>query len=1382
MSSNTDTKSAESDEILELTKQFQSNKKDESLHFYSKTIKPSQSFKNLITFEDKFIICANEQGFLFIYDIQNIRQIKLIKQQRFHNRILNLILLKQVVVDSDESVIRFGICDEYSIFKEYKFNVINSIIEVLKGEELYFSELDLNNTGININSFMKFDCIDTIEEGEGKEDKKLVTFNHNSILLLTKEDNIHNVDIERELVLNCKFLTSNHIITIEDYNIIKLYQIDYIAGRLILLDSLQLNEYCIYLHLYVLENDLFTEENDDLSKRRGRRHFSKKYVLLNGNDGRLLLLEIDSKNGLLKVVTNCKIPIPKSLILNNKKNGTNVLPMIVDFKTQKLAGDKGEFHLILTHLGDLLNITFSKNNEGDDEEITIKFSQFNNIDPSMNFNIVSTKGYLITLPQFTIPKIYQINNINTQVIEQNRFDDLSEGMEYDSLSLIGQLPNLFIKKPVLYTDLNTISENNLSINIDSLNTYSPSLKFKSKMSISVTDEDEKINPDKINTIMSETKMTKLIMLSYNLINKTRVLHFTSEDEINEIDTSDKYNSGVFILKEYTITLLKYSDYIFQVTKNKLNIIKMDGDNDKFILVKRVNLKELMPEILEYNMSLEFNECNLVTDKSLLVASITNYKFMYLDVDELINGDNVKFNMMLPDIEAFSQWNILKINRQKILMTLITNDNILQIYDINNIISKDKIEEEEEEEEEEEDIDEDPLISKYFNEKITSIVMTESNGNSILHIGFDTGLYQVYEFDTLNNLELCLEKYLTLEKILLHLLDNVIIVTSGKTYWLSYLSNSLHLIKPIKTNENNSEVINMINFSNDLILETDSEYTYQSFYKNNKFIKYGQIGSVFLNNKGDITLGKFMFDDVEYIKEEVEEEEEGKEDAEEKEGEEEDGNGGENEQKEVDGEEEENEEQEEEEEEEEEDDEDEEEEEIDITTISHDKLKQKTIFLSDSKENKYTIIINKTNFQIKYEVPLHLKKFYEGKQNDLTKAYDYSISSALLVEYTDKKIYSSSQLGKYLLLGTIKGEILLFKVNNKPKKKTDDLENSNKSNESETVDMSKLSKSQRKRLKKKQNSGDTTETTTATPKTTEQNEYDYNYLSLVSENILNDNKNSIFILKTFNNKEILTSLHSSVLTTITINNNKLDILNQSPTLPSLVTIQKVEIMDSKYVVCADTTGNLVYHKYLDSCKKFIPIADYCFSKNYIQTIKFLDYKTIIVSDRFGSIITLTIDWNMSYSQFENIESLYLNNFYYNYETIDFSKNRKDNVWDAAFKFKKLNSIYIGDIIMDMKIIPANSRLRNERDILLCFGLQGSITLLVPLISENEVKLLQQCDTNLDDMNIGSISKFRFESTYTLSKNIFNGDYYENFDDFEKDIKTLQQILKNSTYLE
>ena len=1357
MSSNTDIKSAESDEILELTKQFQSNEKDESLHFYSKTIKPSQSFKNLITIEDKFIICANEQGFLFIYDIKNIRQIKLIKQQRFHNRILNLILLKQFEDDSDKSMIRFGICDEYSIFKEYRYNIINNSIEVLKSEKLYFSELDLNNTGININSFMKFDCIDTTEEGKGNGDKKLVTFNYNSILLLTKEDNIHNVDAERELILNCKFLTSNQLITIEDYNIIKLYQIDYIAGRLILLDSLQLNEYCIYLHLYVFENDLFTEENDDLSKRRGRRHFSKKYVLLNGNDGRLLLLEIDSKNGLLKVVTNCKIPIPKSLILNNKQNGTSVLPMIVDLKTQKLAGDKGEFHLILTHLGDLLNISFSKNNKGEEEEIAIKFSQFNNIDPSLNFNIVSTKGYLITLPQFTIPKIYQINNINTQVIEQNRFDDLKEGVEYDSLSLIGQLPNLFIKKPVLYTDINTISDNNVTINIDFLNTYSPSLKFNSKMTISVIDEDEKINPDKINTIMTETKITKLIMLSYNLINKTRVLHFTSEDEINEIDTSDKYNSGVFILKEYTITLLKYSDYILQVTKNKLNIIKMDGDDDKFILIKRVNLKELMPELLEYNMSLEFNDCNLVTDKSLLVASITNYKFMYLDVDELINGENVKFNMMLPDIEAFSQWNILKINRQKIFMTLITNDNILQIYDINNIISKDKIEDE--------DIDEDPLISKYFSEKITSIVMTESNGNSFLHIGFDTGLYQVYEFNTSNNLELCLEKYLTLEKILLHLLDNVIIVTSGKTHWLSYLSNCLHLIKPIKTNENNSEVINMINFSNDLILETDSEFTHQSFYKNNKFVKYGQIGSVFLNNKGDIILGKFMFDNVEYIKENEEEEEEEKEEEEQEENDE-DGNEGE------DGEEEE----------EDDDEEDEEEEEIEITTISHDKLKQKTIFLSDSKDNKYTVIINKTNFQIKYEVPLHLKKFYEGKQIDSTKVYDYSISSALLVEYTDKKIYSSSQLGKYLLLGTIKGEILLFKVNNKPKKKTDDLEKSNKSIEPENIDMSKLSKSQRKRLKKKQNTGDSAETGTATPKTIEQNEYDYNYLSLVSENILNDNKNSIFILKTFNNKEILTSLHSSVLTTITINNNKLDILNQSPTLPSLVTIQKVEIMDSKYVVCADTTGNLVYHKYLDSCKKFIPIADYCFSKNYIQTIKFLDYKTIIVSDRFGSIITLTIDWNMSYNQFENIESLYLNNFYYNYETIDFSKNRKDNVWDAAFKFKKLNGIYIGDIIMDIKIIPANSRLRNERDILLCFGLQGSITSLIPLISENEVKLLQKCDNHLDNMNIGSISKFRFESTYTLSKNIFNGDYYENFDDFEKDIKTLQQILKNSTYLE
>ncbi|XBW38351.1 hypothetical protein QEN19_003941 [Hanseniaspora menglaensis] len=1317
-------KNLESSEFLDLDKYVKLNKENESLHFYSKTIKTSQSFNNLINIEEKFIICCNEQGFLFIYDIRALRDVKLIKQQRFHFRILSILQLKQ---SDDPTIISFAICDEFNILVEYSYDLIRDEIKLCDGKYEFLKHIDIKNSGINLNTYMQFDHI------EDDEVNKFVTFNSKSILLISREDTIYHYNSDSEFVLACKFLSDDTLLTIEDFNIAKVYQIDYVAGKLFLLDSIELSEYSIYSHITVLGNYFFEDDN---SQRDQRRHSIKNYAFVNGSDGRLLLLENDRRSGLLKIVSNCKIPIPKSLVAENKKLGKNVLPMIVDFKKPKLSGGTGEFCLLLTHLGDLVNVRLIKSKE---DEITIQFAQFNKLEPLIKFDIITSKGYLLTLPQFAIPKVYQINNLDTKIIDQNRFDDLDETLEYDSLSLISQLPNLFLKHPVLDAKIKKINSNNLTINMDNINSYNNGLKFVNKMTINVIDDSEKIIPDNIQTIMLN-QQTKLIFLSYNLVNKTRILHFSANDEINEIDVSDKYNSGVFVLKEYTIKILRHLNYILQITKDKLNIIKMDGD--KFTLVKRHFLKDLIPDILEYTVSLEFHGCQLISKKSLLIFSLSNYKFISLNFNDIMSDVMAVSNLVLPEIEPFNQWSILQTNNRNIILGLITNDNILQLYDLTNISD--------------DDINEDAKISKYFNDKVTCFSMKIVDDFVSIHIGFDSGLYQVYSLNRNFNLELSFEKILTMEKILLHSIDNIIVISSGNTQWVSFVSNGYQMLKPIDGIDSLEILTSVIEFGNNLILETDSKYNQLSFYKNNKFLKYGQVGTIFLTNKGNIILGKFLFDDVSYFKEieEIVNEDENEQSNEDKGDDEEQIS-------------------------EEEDDEEEEEDndEIDVVTIFHEKVKQKHIYLYDSKENMYDIIINNESFQIKYDVPLHLKKNYQGQNFGFTESYSHSITSALLVEYTDKKLYDSSQLGKYLIFGTKKGVLLLFKVNNNPKSK--ELKQNKTEMSTELVETSNLSKSQKKRLKKKQN----TVNSDNNIQQEEKDDYAYNYLSLISENILEDNRNAIIILSKFDDNKILTSLNASELVTLSLKNNSLIVITCTPTLPCLSTIQKIDIWNNKYVVAADTTGNLVFHKYLADIKKFIPIADYVLSKNYIQKLKIFDYKTIILSDRFGNLTTLAIDWNLSFDQFENIEDFQLSSLYYDFSNTDFSKNRKDNVWDAAFKFKKLNSMYIGDIVMDIEHIPSYSKLRNDRDILLCFGIQGSITVLIPLISDKEVEQLKSIDSILEKQNGGDgISKFRFESTFTLTKNIFNGDYYDTIESLDMELKQLLQLLKNSTYLE
>lgn len=1297
--------------------EFEGNRR---LSLYKRTLKHGQVYKSAIILEDAnnvYFVCITESGVLSVYEMIDEDVVKRF-EKKVHMRLINLISLKHL------HELKFGLCTESDVLivcelQRTPFDIVF--------EENLFGDFEINNNGLNFSSFKHFDL----------HNKDILVYSDSSIVVYYKDDYdldngdvIVNEDRERQIILSAKFIvsendTANYILTIEDYNIVKLYYIDRISGRLHKRSELKLSEYAIYMFLQVLDKTsvYINESLAERSNKRRRRESDLVHVLINGEDGRLLMLEINLDMEDIKIVSNNKLPIPKSLVASNKKSNKNILPMVVCMKSQSIVDSDKSFILLLTHLGDLLQVSIEKNVANDEISYNVVFSQFNKLELSKAFDFITTNNCLFVLPQFGIPKIYRINNLNTNLISQVKYDDTK--FEYDSLEVISEFPDHFLKTPLL--SATEMTENDLEVFVDGKDVFCKSFKLEEKMRINIVD-DEHHKAKRVFEVKFENK-TKLLFFAFN--DNSRILHFNEEDEIAEIDSDDAVNSGVFILKETTINVIKYNEYLLQFTRNKLNIIRI-VDADKFILFKRVNLKKLLPHILEYTSSIEITNCDLIAvgKQAMVLVSLNNYKFFYFDFLECINSEEILSYMVLSEIDAFmSDWRVYVNNKKMILLFTLTNDNILNIYEISSTLL-----------EGDQESSDDPLVSKFFNTGVNSFVVTaveeDTTASISCHIGFNDGLYEVYKFDLEDNhLESLYQTYLNVHPLTLHYLNHIgskednygtVIISSIGSYWVCELKklanrvgiNIRHLyLKGLEKQIQGD--ISICDFSNDLVLESDSA---------NK-----KNGAIIVDSEGELI---FLLHDSSTINHTHSSEDES------------------------------------------------------ISVLGADEYIDKNITLIDSKNLKYHIIPNGSSFHIKYDVPQHLKnKFFKGMTVSETKTFNYEISSALIVEYSDRSLFQSNQLGKYIIVGTKDGKLLTFKINNNPKAipENNSKDSSTERSEEAKVDLSTLSKSQKKRLKKKQQGKENTSEKLTNSKI-DVDSYDYNYLTLTKEQVFSNNTNSIKILRAMGReKHILTILKGSVLTIFKLSDNTLETLKESKTVPSLTEIIQVDFFHNDLLmVAADIVGNIVYHRYLPESKIFIPLADYKVSNNYSQVTKFLDAKTILKTDRFGNVSVLALNVPFGVKDLLNMEyNGILPRIYSVYEGIDFSKNRDDNVWDLPFKFDKIASIYMGDIIKNVIIIKENSIIRNSRPIILCFGLQGSVTLLMPLIDQREVDTMKHIQEIIDDQEDKSygVSQLRYESTFELSKSIYDADYYHNAL-IDIDLKSFEvlQNLQNANHLE
>lgn len=146
-----------------------------------------------------------------------------------------------------------------------------------------------------------------------------------------------------------------------------------------------------------------------------------------------------------------------------------------------------------------------------------------------------------------------------------------------------------------------------------------------------------------------------------------------------------------------------------------------------------------------------------------------------------------------------------------------------------------------------------------------------------------------------------------------------------------------------------------------------------------------------------------------------------------------------------------------------------------------------------------------------------------------------------------------------------------------------------------------------------------------------------------------------------------------------------------------------------IAIGDNKESVVLLKYDPDNNLFIPLVD-DIVKRQVVALQFLDYNTVIGSDRFGNIFVLRVP--QKWVPHLDDES---------WETLQSIKKRDNeqgpvNLNECVCHWEMTNQAYTGDIVVRLQVVRRDS----PRPLVIYVGLQGSVGALLPLVTEPEIK--------------------------------------------------------------
>uniref|UniRef100_A0AAF5HXG2 DNA damage-binding protein 1 n=2 Tax=Strongyloides stercoralis TaxID=6248 RepID=A0AAF5HXG2_STRER len=200
----------------------------------------------------------------------------------------------------------------------------------------------------------------------------------------------------------------------------------------------------------------------------------------------------------------------------------------------------------------------------------------------------------------------------------------------------------------------------------------------------------------------------------------------------------------------------------------------------------------------------------------------------------------------------------------------------------------------------------------------------------------------------------------------------------------------------------------------------------------------------------------------------------------------------------------------------------------------------------------------------------------------------------------------------------------------------------------------------------------------------------------------------------------------------------------------VNVVKITTIGQRIIAC-DSQESVHFMRYIQKDNSIVTFCDEN-SPRYVTAIAVLDYDTVVVGDRFGSIAVLRLPEGVL-------------------DEADEDPTGVRTIWQrgamngASQKADVIAHFYVGDAVTSLELVHI---LSGAEKCIVYGTISGSIGILVPFLSKNEFDFFQALEMYMrrDFVSICGREHVSYRSYYAPVKNIIDGDMCEQFNLLER----------------
>jgi splicing factor 3B subunit 3 len=183
-----------------------------------------------------------------------------------------------------------------------------------------------------------------------------------------------------------------------------------------------------------------------------------------------------------------------------------------------------------------------------------------------------------------------------------------------------------------------------------------------------------------------------------------------------------------------------------------------------------------------------------------------------------------------------------------------------------------------------------------------------------------------------------------------------------------------------------------------------------------------------------------------------------------------------------------------------------------------------------------------------------------------------------------------------------------------------------------------------------------------------------------------------------------------------------------------------------ILAGDLNQSIYYVVYKAPENRLLIFADDT-SARWITAATMLDYNTVIAGDKFGNVFVNRLDESISKQVDDDPTGAGI-------------LHEKSVLMGAPHKTKMLTHFHVGDVIMSIQRVAL---VAGGREIIVYFCLHGTIGILVPLVSKDDVDFISTLEQHMRTENLSLVGRdhLAWRGYYTPVKATVDGDLCEYF---------------------